>query len=500
MERRDRGPQGWPQDCYCDKYGPDGIPHPVKNKEERYNHKRRYAHRNVVQANLLLCHRPPNDRHKAPISIDSEDESTSSPTREPAGGRERLNINTDQMDTSSQSSSQGSAASSTGTDMLLSTEHDTYGPSDNLQDRLIANDWYDPSDDEMGLPPDISHLEPTIEPEDLEAGNWERYVDARASDVESTEQDNEDSMRLEFPELFDPEDDSSVNIEPDDKNIPVSSSRSSQLGDVGSLHMGVGTKTLNEGVDMDTPNIAMLRRLNTNYPYGETTHMDIPEDLALSLDYFRVKVHHNMPTSAFEDMMKVGKRVSMDQEGSYRVMASALGNYTAINHVRYDCCRDNCVCFVDWPDEQSCPICEKNRLIPGPKRIPYSTFDYIPITHRLRLLRANPETSAKMKNYVSYRHRANADNPEGIVTDFWDGQLFKDLRGKGFFGDVRDIALAFSTDGLQLFKIGTYDVWPLLALIINLPPTERIQKDNMVLLGLIPGVYPGPGGGARSYL
>lgn len=285
-----------------------------------------------------------------------------------------------------------------------------------------------------------------------------------------------------------------MNIEPpDDENTPAgsiaSSSRSSQPNSVAGLtHMGVGTKALNEGVDMDTPNIAMLRELNTNYPYGQTTHMDIPEDLALSLDYFRVKVHHNMPNSAFEDMMRVGKRVSMDQEGSYQVMASALGNYTAINHVRYDCCRNNCVCFVDWPDEQSCPICEKDRLTPGPKRIPYSTFDYIPITHRLRLLWASPKISAKMKNYVSHRHRANTNNPEGIVTDFWDGQLFKDLRGKGFFGDVRDIALAFSTDGLQLFKIGTYDVWPLMALIINLPPTERIQKDNMVLLGLIPGV------------
>lgn len=108
--------------------------------------------------------------------------------------------------------------------------------------------------------------------------------------------------------------------------------------------------------------------------------------------------------------------------------------------------------------------------------MPYSTFDYIPLAHRLRLLWANPRLSARMKNYVSHRHQINEDNPTGIVTDFWDGQLYRVLRGKGFFDNIYDIALAFSTDGLQLFKIGTYDVWPLLVQILNLPPTERVQN------------------------
>lgn len=89
MEQRDRGSYRWPQDCYCDKYGPDGIPHPVRNKEERYNHKRRYAQRNVIQANLHLLHEPPNrtpegldDMDTSPVDTsDSSDESTSSLAR-----------------------------------------------------------------------------------------------------------------------------------------------------------------------------------------------------------------------------------------------------------------------------------------------------------------------------------------------------------------------------------------------------------------------------------
>lgn len=224
MERRDRDAQGWPQDCYCDKYGPDGIPHPVKNKEERYNHKRRYAHRNVVQANLLLsCHRPPDDiphrfETSIPIEVDSEDEITSSLAWE-SGGHQRSNVDKDQTDgLDSSPSSRGSAARSMDTEMLP-TEF-AYDLPDSPQERPAADNAhdYDSSDDEMGYTsggevghsPDGPYSEATIEPEDLEAQNCERY--SGAFDVELAEQgdqsDHEANMRLEFPELFDLDDNS----------------------------------------------------------------------------------------------------------------------------------------------------------------------------------------------------------------------------------------------------------------------------------------------------
>lgn len=229
---------------------------------------------------------------------------------------------------------------------------------------------YDLSEDEMESPRRSSRSRgATIEPEDLESANWERYPDARVSvDVElNGEQPNgdEDVMRHEFPELFDMEEeevDGSANIATMQDDTPaanvagsIHSSRSSNVGSLTeSIHIRVGARTLNEGINIDTPDIAMLRGLNADYPYGQTNHMNIPDDLTLAFDYFRVKIQHNMANSAFEDMMKVGKRVSMGQEEleSYRTVASVLGSYTAINHVRYDCCRNNCLCFADWPDEK----------------------------------------------------------------------------------------------------------------------------------------------------
>jgi hypothetical protein len=73
------------------------------------------------------------------------------------------------------------------------------------------------------------------------------------------------------------------------------------------------------------------------------------------------------------------------------------------------------------------------------------------------------------------------------VRDYWDGELHKKHKADGFFEDDHDIALAFSTDGLQLFAKGQYGVWPLLLINLNLPPEIRVKKDNLMLCGIIPG-------------
>src|SRR5207248_2431163 len=57
----------------------------------------------------------------------------------------------------------------------------------------------------------------------------------------------------------------------------------------------------------------------------------------------------------------------------------------------------------------------------------------------------------------------------------------------GLFQDLRDIAFAFSTDGVQLFKIGKFDIWPLLLVNLNLPPSKRVKRENLMLCGIIPG-------------
>jgi hypothetical protein len=59
----------------------------------------------------------------------------------------------------------------------------------------------------------------------------------------------------------------------------------------------------------------------------------------------------------------------------------------------------------------------------------------------------------------------------------------------GYFTDIHDVALQLSLDGVQLFKIGTYQVWPFLILNLNRPPESRFKVHNFLPLGLSPGTY-----------
>jgi Transposase family tnp2 len=79
------------------------------------------------------------------------------------------------------------------------------------------------------------------------------------------------------------------------------------------------------------------------------------------------------------------------------------------------------------------------------------------------------------------------DDPWDGIRDYWDGILHQEHKARGFFADERDIALGLSTDGLQLFKVGKYSVWPLLLVNFNLKPDQRVKKHNIFLCGIIPG-------------
>jgi len=160
-----------------------------------------------------------------------------------------------------------------------------------------------------------------------------------------------------------------------------------------------------------------------------------------------------------------------------------LESTTGIFHRRVDCCIDSCIAFTGrYAELKECPICEQPRY--DGRNKPQKTFDYIPLVHRLRLLWANPDQARTMKDY---RHSADEDSRTGQIGDYWNGALHQEHVRDGFFSNEHDMALSFSTDGLQLFTVGQYSVWPLLIINLNLPPAIRVKKCNLMLCGIIPG-------------
>jgi hypothetical protein len=133
--------------------------------------------------------------------------------------------------------------------------------------------------------------------------------------------------------------------------------------------------------------------------------------------------------------------------------AARLKTLTGIKHVRIACCRNSCIAYTGvYADLANCPLCNEPRY--DKKNITIRTFDLIPITHRLRLQFANTARAKALRDYPKFLQENTWDG----VRDYWDGELHKEHKNKGYFADHRDIALGLSTDGLQLFAVGTDSV------------------------------------------
>jgi len=163
-------------------------------------------------------------------------------------------------------------------------------------------------------------------------------------------------------------------------------------------------------------------------------------------------------------------------------VTKALRDITGVEHVRTDCYINSCIAYTaNYNALTECPFCLEPRLDDRGK--PRQTFDYVPIIHRLWLQYAHATRAETLKNY-----RKEMEDPwEEGINDYWDGKLHQQHMDNGFFGDEHDIALGFSTDGLQLFTVGTYSIWLLLLINLNLPPNQRVKKRNLILCSVIPG-------------
>src|SRR5205814_2020955 len=127
------------------------------------------------------------------------------------------------------------------------------------------------------------------------------------------------------------------------------------------------------------------------------------------------------------------------------VVARKLEELSSVHHISIDCCVNSCIAFTaSYSTLTQCPFCEEPRF--DYRKLSRNTFDYIPIIHRLRLQFTN---AARAKILKGYRHKLETETWDEGIRDYWDGRLHQQHKDSGFFNDEHDMALAFSTDGLQ---------------------------------------------------
>jgi len=73
------------------------------------------------------------------------------------------------------------------------------------------------------------------------------------------------------------------------------------------------------------------------------------------------------------------------------------------------------------------------------------------------------------------------------MANVFDGTHYKSLVDSGLFLDYRDVVLMGSTDGYQIFRQKRNDCWIVLFINANLPPSEHVKKDNLMISAMFPG-------------
>lgn len=179
---------------------------------------------------------------------------------------------------------------------------------------------------------------------------------------------------------------------------------------------------------------------------------------------------------------------------SLQVLGTRIAKLSGVTPELYDCCVNTCHAFtLDFAHEEVCSECGERRF--DEKGSPRQHYQYIPTISRFQAMFNNPDLIQKL----AYRH--NYPQDPGDLSNYFDSESYKDLcqwniviegedTGVCFFSGTYDIATSLLTDGVSVFKeFGSKNAtcWPIMLQILNLPPSERAQLCNVLLLAIIPG-------------
>ena len=93
-------------------------------------------------------------------------------------------------------------------------------------------------------------------------------------------------------------------------------------------------------------------------------------------------------------------------------------------------------------------------------------------------------------HYNDLQHYPVSTSAE-ILSNVWDGAYLKKLTEHGrYFSSCDNLALALSTDGVPVFKSSSTSLWPVYLTILNLPPSIRMNVENVLMAGMWYGKKP----------
>ena len=201
---------------------------------------------------------------------------------------------------------------------------------------------------------------------------------------------------------------------------------------------------------------------------------------------------HGVPNTCVDELLRALSNEILPQpnclpktERQATKLLRALGlGYTVIH-----ACLKGCILFRGpYALLNRCPKCLTPRFYRrGKDKKPVKVVRHFPITPRLKRMYGT-EYLSKMMTWW-------AENPseDGLMRNPADAPAWKhvDAMYPDFGGEARNPRLLISTDGLNpfSFKSSSWSIWPVLIIILNLPPWLMCKKFFILLTLLIPGPH-----------
>jgi len=143
------------------------------------------------------------------------------------------------------------------------------------------------------------------------------------------------------------------------------------------------------------------------------------------------------------------------------------------------------------------PLLKSIELSTGRKVLyPYLTYCYFGIENSIiSLFRQSQNYELLVNSTEKYR-------PSSVLTDVCNGNVwseFQTFNDKPFLSDPLCLALCMNVDWFQPYKHVTYSVGIIYLAIMNLPREERYKRENVLLIGILPGPQE-PSRSINSYL
>jgi hypothetical protein len=271
------------------------------------------------------------------------------------------------------------------------------------------------------------------------------------------------------------------------KNKNYSSENESLLEDNDSFDDNDDNDTvdiLHEGLYSDDELLSDFDDANledNNSIYNISVEHNINDEITRGLRLLEIKARRNITDAAFKEIVTAANGIST----SIYILIKTLKNMVPLKPIWVDMCINSCCAFTgNFKTLNKCIYCKAERYQEG--RQSRAQVAYFSIQDRF-VIQYQDSTRAKQLRYRSEYIAKEEYNINNTIGDVFDSAQYKYLSQKGYFQDDRDIALLGSIDGYQLFRQKCDDCWIVLFINANLPPEQRVKKENLLITSIIPG-------------